>query len=302
MDFCKERGGTVLIVALIVMSSVTISALGLSSLIINSLQQTTVLDQAAIAFYAAETGVERTIWEIRRSGEFESSLPESIAMGDGVGLPNGSAWSREVYGDEPEINLSIPANGFSELHLFEPTEILGSLNQWSMDRGGETIDSLEVDWDWNPEVPCDPLGDCPVLFAEWLRWSPDSLDVDPFNVTLPGILPFTRRYLPGSVARIPPLGEDPDFPSGLGIPQYAYRVRLRAEYSDLRNVTVRAYNQFGDQVNIPGRAVIDSWGRFGNTTQRLTVRIPRKIPLSPLFSFAVFSECSLVKGYSISCP
>jgi len=114
------------------------------------------------------------------------------------------------------------------------------------------------------------------------------------------LLPFTKRYIPGASAIIPPGA--PDFPNSLDIPKYAYRVRLRAEYSDLRNVVVRAYNQFGDPVEIPGRVNVESWGHFANTYQKLTISIPRKVPLSSLFSHVIFSECSLVKGFSISCP
>ena len=297
----RERQGTVLIVSLIVLSSIMISSSGISALIINSLQQTTALDRAAVAYYAAETAVERTVWEIRRGDLLETPLPESVPESAAVRLPNGSFWSRTVSGSDPEISLSVPAYGFVELEISDPASVLGSLEGWSLERGGTGLDHLEVSWEWDPSSPCDEFGDCPVLFAEWLRWSPIGLDFDPFDISLPGILSFTRRYLPGAPARIPPLGEA-GFPDSLSVPDYAYRVRLRAEYSDLRNVIVRAYDRFGNQTEIPGRARVEAVGRFGNTYQKIAVSVPRKVPLSPLFTYAVFSECSLVKGFAVSCP
>jgi hypothetical protein len=47
---------------------------------------------------------------------------------------------------------------------------------------------------------------------------------------------------------------------------------------------------------------IDVTGTYSSTKQRLIVSIPRQEPLSGLYDFAVFSECSLVKGSPISCP
>ena len=144
-------------------------------------------------------------------------------------------------------------------------------------------------------------GECPVLFAEWLRWSTADLDNDPLNLTKPGMMTFTKRYQPGSVATIPP-GPEPEFPTSLDLDNYAYRIRLRAEYSTMRNVVIRAYDSTHNQVDLPGRVEIEAWGRYFDTHQRIVVKVPRKVPLSALFDFAVFSECSLVKGYSISCP
>ena len=36
--------------------------------------------------------------------------------------------------------------------------------------------------------------------------------------------------------------------------------------------------------------------------QKLLVTLPRQTPLSGVYDFVVFSECSIVKGGSISCP
>jgi hypothetical protein len=88
----------------------------------------------------------------------------------------------------------------------------------------------------------------------------------------------------------------------LDLGNYAYRVRLRAEHGTLRDVVVKAFDRFNQQAKVPGRVVVDGYGEFGGIVQRVTVRVPRRSPLSSLFDFAIFSECSLVKGYPIACP
>ena len=300
----NARQGTVMLIALIVLSATIISSVGLATLIVNSLQQTRVLDQAATAFYAAETGAEEAIWEVRKSAAFDAALPNPIpdpqhpAIKEVVQV-NGAAWSRDVQGDEDEIRLAIPRDSFFEINLFEPAGgRLGHLDETAFARG---IDHLEVDWA-EPDG-CVAADNCPVLFAEWVRWNPNSLDADPTDPLSPGVMVFSKRYrkvdLTGP-ARIPPIEDK--FPASLQIPTYAYRLRLRAEYADMRNVVITAKDNLGDKINIPGRVKVDAWGRYGDTYQKLSVRIPRKTPLSSLFDFAVFSECSLVKGYPISCP
>src|SRR5688572_19684164 len=68
-----ERG-TVLLMALIVMTGVVISSVGMGSLILSSLQRTRVIDNAGVAYYAAESGVEEALFLARRS----TALPAAV--------------------------------------------------------------------------------------------------------------------------------------------------------------------------------------------------------------------------------
>ena len=111
---------------------------------------------------------------------------------------------------------------------------------------------------------------------------------DPFNSATVGI--STQQHVGGSAAL--------SIPS----PDKLYRLRLLARKGDLENVQIRGYDAADAPTDLPGRVKIDSRGSFGGVEQKILVALPRQTPLSGVYDFVVFSECSIVKGGSISCP
>ncbi|KPJ85498.1 hypothetical protein AMJ57_02855 [Parcubacteria bacterium SG8_24] len=141
--------GAVLLLSLLVMFSVIIAAAGLSSLILRSLQQTRTIDNAMLAFYAAETAVEEALYYARESGE----LPPSHS--DLQMLSNGSGWSRQVSGTELALTPVIPQDTVYEVALYDPDQ----------ETVATDITTIEMDW-------TDDCGDCSVLTATLVGWLP----------------------------------------------------------------------------------------------------------------------------------
>lgn len=254
--------GMVLLLALLVMASLVVSAAGMSSLILNSLQQTRIVDSALIAYYAAETGIEEGLYTFRKDG----MLPDPVTVPRV--LTNGAEYTREVSGSEPVVYLTVPKDSFTEVALFDPDQPITATN----------IASVRV-W-WN-----DDCGGCSVLHATMIGWLPQSITGFE-NVT--NVFPWTPASPTASIS--------------LGSLNQLYRLRLRADNAAMKDVEVRAYDASGNDVDLPGRVKIDSRGTFVDTEQRITVTLPRQVPLASLYDFVVFSECSLVKGGPISCP
>ncbi|MEY4744819.1 MAG: hypothetical protein RL272_764 [Candidatus Parcubacteria bacterium] len=264
----RAAPGTVLLMALIVMSGVVIASMGLGSLILSSLQQTRAVDSAAVAYYAAESGIEEALFNCadcswRRSG----SLPP--AVGTPRTLTNNAAWKRTVSSRESVIYAgTVPQDGILELALYDPDAPTAS----------QDIGRVQVDW-------TDACGGCSVLQASLVGWVSGGPVVWDPNAT-------TALYTWNvSGASIPTAD-----------PSRLYRLRLGAKKAAMQNVQVRAYDGGGAATTLPGRIRIDAEGSFGNVKQKLTASLPRKVPLAGIFDFVVFSECSLVKGGAISCP
>lgn len=266
----RERG-TVLLMALIVMSSVVISSVGLGSLILSSLQQTRVIDSAIVAYYAAESGAEDALFSARRSG----ALPLSVSTA--TALTNNATWKRSVDDKESVIYAgTILEDSLTEIALFNP-DTQTSVN----------IAKIEVTW-------TDTCSGCTVLGATLIGWQPGG-PWDPLNAANVAI--GMNQYVGGN-AQLP-------VPS----PDKLYRLRLFAKVDPgfpsrgpLENVQIRAYDLGNAPVNLPGRVKVDSRGTFAGVEQKLLVTLPRQTPLSGAYDFVVFSECSIVKGGSISCP
>lgn len=262
----ENQRGTVLLLALVIMSSVVMSSMGLGSLIVSSLQQSRVMDGAIIAFYAAESGAEEALFDARRENVVPASLDTPVT------LSNTASWTRAVSTTESVLYVGGLAEGsLTEIALYDVDTNLPS-----------NVERLEVTWS-------DKCGDCTVLAATVLGWQPGSV-WDPLNAAN---VEFTTAKYPGGSASI-------TVPAG-GATKLN-RLRLRAEGDALDNVTIRGYDVGGLQVPLPGRLRIDVRGKFGKVEQKLLVSLPRRAPLSGSFDYVVFSECSIVKGGTISCP
>ena len=87
----------------------------------------------------------------------------------------------------------------------------------------------------------------------------------------------------------------------LADPNRLYRLRLRALFGDIKNVEVRVFNDIDEPQDIPGRIRIDARGDFLDAQQRVSVTLPQRTPGSGLLDFALYSECSIVKGGPTTC-
>ncbi|MEA3249675.1 MAG: hypothetical protein U9Q03_04970 [Patescibacteria group bacterium] len=254
--------GAVLLFSLLVLSAVMIGSVGLGSLVLNLLQQTKVIDQSIVAFYAAETGIEESLYNARKTG----NLPGSYALRT---VPSGSTWSSVVSDTKEIVYATIPEDEFIEVNLFSP----------EAPTIATPIANVEIDWS-------DGCGGCSVLTLSMVSWIPGA----------------PIAWAPSSETRTYDFASRPATIS-TGPSNKLYKVRLRAKNATLDNVTVRAYDVGSNPVALPGRIEIDVTGEFGDTRRRLLASMLHGAPLSGIFDFVVFSECSLVKGNRpISCP
>jgi hypothetical protein len=256
--------GTVLLLALLIMTSVIITSAGLGSLILSSLQQTRIIDNAMIAYYAAESGVEQALYQTRRLAAPPGTVASQV-------LGNGASWNRIVAGSERTIYATIPENSLYEVALFDPDAEDSALTT--------PIRVIEVNW----PAACD--GPCPILHATLVSWQPQNPIIwDPNAVVYkftapPALLTLDTNKL--------------------------YKLRLRAEKNDMEQVRIKAYQDDGltQEADLPGRIVITSVGEHVGVRQRVVASVPRRTPLSGVYDFVIFSECSLIKGGAgISCP
>ena len=272
----SSRRGSVLLLALLVMSGVLIVGASLGTISVLNLRQARVIDDAAIAFAAAESGAEQTLYQIRRVGASSAALNASPDHDDspvdsGVPMSNGSRWSRVLESTESTIFASIPKDRSYEVVL------------------------------WNPESPASPAGAESLTFS----WDDACGGTSGLEVLATGWDPAASGGFNPSVAfhgdspaltflRVTPRVIDNDFMAAK-----AYRVRLRAKTCDIFNLAITAYsadNAGGTQVPIPSRLAVESVGTFGTARQALELRLPRLQPLSGAFDFVIFSQCSLLKG------
>lgn len=268
--------GSVLLLALLVMSGVLIVGASLGTISILSLRQARVIDDAVIAFAAAESGAEQTLYQIRRVGATSAALNASPDHDDslvtsGVPMGNGSRWSRTLESTETTIFASIPKDRSYEVVLWDPENPSAPAG----------ADSLTFAWD-------DACGGTSGLEVLATGWDPGASGGFNPSIAFHGDSPAL------TFLHVSPKVIDNDFTPGK-----AYRVRLRAKNCDIFNLGITAYsadNASGVQVPIPSRLAVESVGTFSTARQAMELKLPRLQPLSGAFDFVIFSQCSLLKG------
>jgi hypothetical protein len=271
--------------ALLVMSGVLITGASLGTIAVLNLRQGRLIDDSIGAFAAAESGAEQSLYQLRRVGTSSVDLSANPSHGSslvfsGPPLANGGSWNRSVWSNESTIYVSVPQDKDYELTLWNPDAPMSPAG----------IESLKFAWS-------DACGGTSALEVMAVDWDPVTAGAGPFSaeIAFHGSGP-TLTFLHDPVAVI-----DNSFQAAR-----AYRVRLRAKNCDIPSLNITAYsadNGLGLVVNLPSRVAVDSTGAFGTAKQAVEFRLPRLQPLTGAFDYAIFSQCSIVKGVtSPVCP
>jgi len=271
-----SKRGNILLLALLIMSSIMLAASGLTSLIINSLQQTKAVDNGILAFYGAETGIEEALYLSRCADTSADKRCTGAAPGDVTGagrmLTNNVTWTRTVTASESSVYIpTIPQDGTAELLLYDP-DTNTPLNG---------LDHVEISWTGPAS------SSVPVLSALAAGWFKNVAVTTPDQVQT-----YVNKWTtsPATIT--------------LNDPNKLYRLRLRAENTALSGITVKAWTGLPTPaiINLGTRLTVTSNGDYYGARQRLSATWPRRLPAAGLFDFVMFSECSLVKTVPPSCP
>lgn len=283
--FPNKQRGAILLLSLLVMSGVLIVGASLGTISLLSLRQARIIDDAILAFAAAESGAEQTLYQIRRIGESTANLGADASDEDGenIGLTgqamtNGSNWKRSLSNSEPTLFTSIPRDKTYEVLLWDPESPASPAG----------VESMTFGWDDD----CGGTSGIEVLATGW-----DPVAVGGFNPTV---------GFHGDSPSLTFLHLDPHVIDNNFTATQAYRVRIRAKNCDIFNMAISAYsadNASGSLVQIPSRVSLVSNGNFGNAKQGMELRLPRLQPLTGVFDYVIFSQCSILKGVTgPACP
>ena len=269
LNLLKDKSGTVLLFALLIIAGVTATALVMGFLITKELQQAKNIDNSIVAYYTAESGIEDALYQVRKTGLTQSQIDSGVLDGS-QSLSNNSLWERTVKWPEV-INGFIKQNQFLALDLYEPSQT----------SSGADIGSLLIGWtDGNSGNSVEPW-----LEITLLEWQPSISGVD---------WGTAQKHITNKVMFA--TSESPQYINLTA--NKCYRIKLKSLYDDIAGLVVRAYsgeNGTGAVRRFIGSFVVNSTGRFGSSRQAIKVNVLHQAPLSGIFDYIIFSEESLIK-------
>lgn len=253
--------GNVLPLALVIMTTILLGGLGVGIIVMQGLRRTSEIDASMNAYYAADAGVERQLYELRKRSSSVGDLEDLSAT-----FVNGSEWSAASSTYLQTLSktfTSIAEDDFAFVDLYDPDNI------------GAAAGVRRVDWNWGAGSDC-PGGIPPEVEMGYARWLSG-------GSVLPQDFTVTRGLTPGGMTTL--LETDK-----------GYRLRFRPKGCSLTSLEIEVSPDVGyAPMQFPGDITIGAVGEYRRATQAITVTVPRQDVLSGVFSFAVFSECQLIK-------
>lgn len=281
--------GIILILALLVVSTILLAAAAFAGIINRELQQARLLDQSVQALYAAESGVERSLFHIRQrlavatcddgatcqAGVCDGSAIACFDANDSALLPRGD-WNM-IIDPEGATTVNLQRGQSFQVDLF-------GLNQVS-DAG---ITGFQLSSDVNNIMLFGQITNLTNILQVQAASCPTNSPAVAKDVVEIVDSDNTEPYTSPVIGSLD------------GVPLYdscSYIVRVSRPLTDIAesaNITLTALSNSAE-VPIPSRLIVTGTGESGNAAQRITTRTPIRPPLSGLYDFVLFSEEAVIK-------
>ncbi|MFA6098830.1 MAG: pilus assembly PilX N-terminal domain-containing protein [Patescibacteria group bacterium] len=289
MSLKNDNQGAVLLYALLIMSLITAIALTVSIIVVNELALTSTASNSTMAYYAAESGIERGLFTVKimradNSNNLTQTVTAILAQADNFSSVQSNNASYSNAGTSKKStqieNENILENKYVQADYYD---IDNSLNPLF------TVESIRIINEG------DNLGSW--ADVSWTAWNENGLL---------GYSDRARRIIgPTDLKMVN------GYPINLNvftdITPTGYRLRIKAMSGDLSDLTVTPFKQPNgvdplSADDLPSQILIKSVGTRGNFKQSLTAQVPWKVPLFGLYDYVLFSEGEIYKTIILGQP
>lgn len=251
-----------MVISVLIMSIMGVIVFALSTSVIQQIDFSQNIDNATLAYYGAESSMEQALYDARKLN--------IIHLQDSGEFSNNVTWKRTIDPTQEFMQFKkIPKNTFVQVDLFDADD--PSCSSVETTRIACDWESMNLEWEGDGTVE--------LTITSWVADS--VIDYNPEQYTEVRYISATTPWILN------------DLESGKN-----YRLKIKSLLDDISLVTLTLYaedNAIGDIVSIPNFLTIYGEGSYRHNKQALTVKIPRKVPLSSLYDYVIFSEDDIVK-------
>jgi hypothetical protein len=255
----KNRSGNVLVYAILTIAAVLSTAIVISNLTQSFVTQTGMLSNTTSAFYAAESGMEKALFTVRKTdalpanGDCHLDAECELAVKDAAVL---------------SLKKNLPVNQTVQLDMYNPEKN-------SLTKG---VESVGVTWTGGGWIEATFVAWPALNSFSWQSWD-QGVEQKDLNVQ--------KMLYTGGHAII-------NYPDAA----HNYRLRVKALYQPAENLEIKLYslnNLQGAPLALANFLNIKVVGSSRDATQSISADLPRYAPMSELFDYVLFSEEALVK-------
>lgn len=305
MKAIYDKRGVILVFTMILMAVLLSTAIGLSFFVISDINQAKAVDDSIIAYYAADAGMERSLYSVIKQGAFESMeelKSDSYLYSTGEPLLESKAsWSIASSTDHEKIFFRQRLYNGQSAKFY----VLGRNNAEGNPK------SLLVNWEKGKELIVN-------LQVSMTQLSPQNKDIDigenEENVLIyytdTNEVEFSDSLNNGKGSTCYNF-KDSLLPNNIEQQSFDYMVELKAlgdTYSDyIDKISATVYDQdcnaysnkeeYLKSLNPQGisNLTVRAEGFFGKSKQSIIAHLPPRNLASGLFSFVIFSEQDITK-------
>ncbi len=293
-----KQSGSILLLALLILSSSLLTGLTLGTIILSEVRQSRDLDEAIISYHLASSGIEQSLYYYRKDrATFNLLVPE-------------------VQSGQPPAGSEEPCN-------FDTADFLGQCDYYyekaasrsfPLDKGkvkqinlfnrnlisGYGVDYLEINWwDENPGNSLEPWLEMEIIEIpnDW-DGSPARESINLVRLCSDGSSTYPTGDTSGNTES--ECGQWVEN-SHISVSQN-YKIRFRSLYDDVR-VTVTARDS-SDNIVGTGQIHIYANGAYHTANQAVRAEVSDIGVTKGFADYVIFSDCDLVKGSGAasSCP
>jgi len=266
----KLPTGNVLLLALMMMASAIIGALGISFLVVSQLRQAKAIDNSMAAYVSAEGGLEQSLYDIRKTSLCDTGC--TIENENCLTSLSDAKCQRTIKPAEILSLDYLAVDDIYQLDLGENNAITKvNITSW------EAISAVDAD---KPqlEVSYMLITDLPDLD------NPDSK----FKVYRPNSnAPYECVHEPDLVRCNPIVLDKSVIPNQNDT---IYQIRFRALDAPIKNMRISI-----EGGGLQNYYTVQAFGTKNNTEQSLTAQVPKNAPAYGLADYVIFSEQDIIK-------
>ncbi len=258
--FIKNKKGNTLVISILLMTVMLAITVGLSNAFVTELRLSSNLDDALLAYYGAESGIEYGLYDARKT---DLTLAGSV---DTDTFSNGVEWVRTTDDQVDALALTEISHDESiQLDFFDPDDPAVASG----------VGSLVVDWDgasgsW--------------ALVKLTSWVPAT--------TIDWSTKTDEEFLQANSAASFIINTD-------STRAYKFKIKaLHQNLNNVNIIAYDGLDATGNPVEIPNFLDITGEGVYRDSHQAISVSMPRGIPLASLYNYVIFTEESLIKELS----
>lgn len=102
----KKQKGVILLMTLMILSGILVVTLAAADIIFAGIKMNRLVGYSNLAFFAAETGMERSLWEARKNSYTLPASNQSNVFPSGSSLDNGSSYQVNFASSTPNVTFT----------------------------------------------------------------------------------------------------------------------------------------------------------------------------------------------------